>query len=256
MKTFLAFLKKEGLELLRTGRLLVLLVLFMLFGIMNPAVAKLTPWMLETLSSSMAESGIVVTNVTVDALTSWTQFYKNLPIALLIFVLMTAGAFTAEYQKGTLVPVLTKGLSRLKVLAAKALTLLLLWTACYLLCFLVTFGYTAYFWDNGAARHIAFAAGLYWLFGLWIVSCMVLFSALANGNTGVLLGTGGALFISYLLSLLPGFGPYLPLYLTNGMALLTGAIAAKATLGAAAVAAGLAVINGAAAAFAFEKRSI
>jgi ABC-2 type transport system permease protein len=256
MKTFFAFLKKEGLEQLRTGRLLVLLILFALFGILNPAIAKLTPWMLQTLSGSMAESGIVVTNVTVDALTSWTQFYKNLPIALLIFVLMTAGAFTAEYQKGTLIPVLTKGLSRIKVLAAKALTLTLLWTACYSLCSLVTYGYTAYFWDQSAARHIAFAAGLYWLFGLWIISVMTLCSALASGNTGVLLGTGGTLLAAWLLSLLPGFSPYLPLYLTGGMALLTGALPAKATLGTAAVAAGLAVINLVIAALAFRKRNI
>jgi len=256
MKTFLAFLKKEGLEQLRTGRLLVLLIVFLLFGIMNPAIAKLTPWMLQTLSGSIAESGILITNVTVDALTSWTQFYKNLPIALLIFVLMTAGAFTAEYQKGTLVPVLTKGLSRIKVLLAKALTLGMLWTACYVLCYLVTFGYTAYFWDQGIARHVAFAAGLYWLFGIWVISVMVLFSSFSSGSTGVLLGTGGAVLAAWLLSLPPGFGPYLPLYLTNGMALLTGTLTARATAGAAAVAAGLAAANGVIAALAFQKRSI
>ena len=38
-----AFGKKEWMELVRSGKFLVLLILFCLFGIMNPAVAKLRP---------------------------------------------------------------------------------------------------------------------------------------------------------------------------------------------------------------------
>ena len=66
-----AFLKKEWMEWKRTGRMLVLLLIFALFGIMNPAVAKLTPWLMETLSESLADTGLVTTTVTVDAMTSW-----------------------------------------------------------------------------------------------------------------------------------------------------------------------------------------
>ena len=45
MKSLIAFIKKEWMEQVRSGRLLILLILFTLFGIMNPAIAKLTPWM-------------------------------------------------------------------------------------------------------------------------------------------------------------------------------------------------------------------
>ena len=83
MKSLLAFMKKEYLEAARTGKIMILMLLFVLFGIMSPAIAKLTPWMMETLSDSMAESGLIITNVQVDALTSWTQFFKNIPIALI-----------------------------------------------------------------------------------------------------------------------------------------------------------------------------
>ena len=113
------------MEQLRTGRFTVLMIVFLLFGIMNPALAKLTPWLMETLSGTLAEAGVTFTSVTVDAMTSWTQFYKNIPMVLILFVLMTSGTFTAEYQKGTLIPVLTKGLKRGKVLAAKALAMLI-----------------------------------------------------------------------------------------------------------------------------------
>ena len=115
MNSFLANLNKEFTEIKRNGKLVVIIILFFAFGVMNPAVAKLTPWLLEVMSESMAESGMVVTEVKVDALTSWTQFFKNIPMALIAFVLMFAGIFTKEYEKGTLIPILTKGISRYKI---------------------------------------------------------------------------------------------------------------------------------------------
>ncbi len=125
-----AFLKKEWMEWLRTGRLMVLLMVFVLLGIMSPALAKLTPWLMETLSDSMAGTGIVTTEITVDAMVSWAQFYKNIPMGLVIFVLLCSGSFTSEYQKGTLVLVVTRGLSRKKTAAAKMILLSGLWTGC------------------------------------------------------------------------------------------------------------------------------
>ena len=84
MKSFIAFLKKEVFECIRSGELTFFCILFLIFGIMNPAIAKLTPWMLETLSDSLAEQGMMVTEVTVNALTSWTQFFKNIPIGKVV----------------------------------------------------------------------------------------------------------------------------------------------------------------------------
>ena len=93
MKSFIAFLKKEIFECIRSGKLTFFCILFLIFGIMNPAIAKLTPWMLETLSDSLAEQGMMVTEVTVNALTSWTQFFKNIPIVLIVFVFLYSGIF-------------------------------------------------------------------------------------------------------------------------------------------------------------------
>ena len=97
MKSLIAFIKKEFTEQLRSGRLMILGLLFVLFGIMNPAVAKLTPWLLEAMADSMEESGMIITAVEVDAMTSWVQFFKNVPMALIAFVLITGNAFTKEY---------------------------------------------------------------------------------------------------------------------------------------------------------------
>ncbi len=218
-----AFLRKEWMEFCRTGRLLILLLIFTLFGIMNPALAKLTPWLMETLSESLVDTGLVPTAVTIDAMTSWAQFYKNIPVGLIIFILISSGGFTAEYQKGTLIPVVTKGLSRRKIVLAKALVMFVTWTALYLLCFGITYGYNAYFWDNGIANDLLLAAVLTWLFGVWVIALLVFFSAIAQSGTQVLLGTGGVVMGGYILSMFPKLSTFLPVKLMDGMSLLQGA---------------------------------
>lgn len=222
MKSLLALMKKEYLEAARTGKVMILILLFVLFGIMNPAIAKLTPWMMEMMSNSMAESGLIVTNVQVDALTSWTQFFKNIPIALIAFVLIFSDIFTKEYKSGTLLLVLTKGLSRYKVVLAKTVLLLSLWTVGYGICFAITYGYNAYFWDNGIANNLFFSVTIWWLFGVWVICLIVLFSSLLQNNTGVSLCTGGTVVLAYLLSIIPKVKAYSPTVLMNTNSLLMG----------------------------------
>ncbi len=222
MKPLFAFMKKEILETARTGRLIILVLLFALFGIMNPAIAKLTPWMMEMFSASLAESGLTVANVQVDAMTSWGQFFKNIPIALIAFVLIFSDSFTKEYRSGTLLLALTKGLSRYKVVLAKTVLLFSLWTLGYGLCFSITYGYTVYFWDNGIARHLFSAAAMWWLFGVWVISLVVLFSSLLQNNTSVILCTGGIVLLAYVLRAIPKAKAYSPALLMNVNSLLCG----------------------------------
>lgn len=222
MRQLLAFSKKEWMELVRSGKFGILLVLFFLFGVMNPAIAKLTPWMLEILADSLEETGLIVQEVEVNAMTSWTQFYKNVPIALIIFVVMFSSVLTAEYQSGTLVCVLTRGLDRWKVLAAKGFVMLGMWTICYILCFGVTYGYNAYFWGNEGIPSIFFGAGCVYLFGVWCLAMVLFLSTLLKTGTSVLLSVGGVYLICYLFSLIPKIKEYLPTWLMSAGQLLNG----------------------------------
>lgn len=222
MKSLFAFMKKEFTEQLRSGRLMILGLLFVLFGIMNPAIAKLTPWLLETMADSLAESGMIVTDVKVSAMDSWVQFFKNMPMGLIAFVLLESSIFTKEYTSGTLVLSLTKGLERYKVVVSKTVVLTALWTVGYWLCFGITYGYNAYFWDNSIAQNLIFSVVCWWLFGVMVVALMVLFSTVSNTNTGVLLGTGGVVLASYLVGLLPECSKYLPTVLADGNSLIYG----------------------------------
>lgn len=223
MRALFALLKMEMTEQLRSGRLMLLAILFLLLGIMNPAIAKLTPWLFEMMTDSLADSGIAVTTVTVDAMTSWAQFFKNIPMGLIAFVLLESSIFTREYQSGTLVLTLTKGVHRYKTVISKAVTLTVLWSICYWLCFAITYGYNAYYWDNGAAQNLAFSVVCWWLLGLWAVMLTVLFSSIAKSNTGVLAGTAGAFLAAYLIGLLPRAKAFSPSMLMDTAPLLAGA---------------------------------
>ena len=222
MKPLIALLKKECLEQIRSGRMTVLSMIFVLVGIMNPATAKLTPWLLELMSNSLAESGMSVTITTITALDSWVQFFKNIPICLIAFLLIQSGIFTKEYTSGTLILSLTKGLSRMNVLISKTVVLILFWSVGYWSCVGITYGYTAYYWDNSIAQNLFVAVNLWWLFGIFVLSLSVLFSAVFNSNIGVLAGCGGIVLVSYLLSLIPKVNRYLPTLLTDGNALIYG----------------------------------
>lgn len=222
MKSFIAFLKKEGVHFVRSGHLWIFLGIFVLFGVMNPAIAKLTPWMMEMMAESLEESGFAMTVIEVDALTSWAQFFKNIPMALIAFVVIQSNLFTKEYRSGTLILVLTKGLYRYKVVLAKFLRLFMVWTVGYWLCYGITYVGNTFFWDNGIAKALAFTAFNWWLFGVWTISLMILFSALVSSNIMVMLGTGGTILGIYLLGLLPWVKEYMPTTLMNSTKLLLG----------------------------------
>ena len=227
MRALLALIKKETMEQLRSGKLMFIGILFVLIGVMNPAVAKLTPWLLEVMADSLAESGMIITNVTVSAMDSWVQFFKNAPMGLIAFILLESSIFTKEYQSGTLVLSLTKGLKRYKVVLSKTVVLITLWTVGYWLCFGITYGYNAYFWDNSVAQNLMFSVVCWWLFGMWAIALMILFSTLANSNTGVLVGTGSVVLVSYILGLFPKLKTCLPTLLIDGNSLIYGVEDAK-----------------------------
>lgn len=220
MNQIIAFMKKEWMESIRTGKLLIMVIIFTLFGIMNPAMALLTPWLFEILSETMAEQGLIISEMTVDAMTSWGQYYKNISMMLLVFVVMFSGLLVGELQKGTLINILTKGLSRWKVITSKFIIALFIWTLSYWLSYGITYGYNAYYWDNSIASHLFLAAFCIYLLGIWLLSLLLLGSVLFTSSSGALLLTGGVFAISYLLSMIPTIVEYLPTNLLSSYNLL------------------------------------
>ncbi len=203
MRSFSALIKKECLEQLRSGKILILIIICIILGVMNPAIAKLTPWLMEAFSDSLAETGITVTEVEINAVTSWVQFFKNIPMGVIVFVLMQSSIFTKEYQSGTMILTLTKGVKRWKIAVAKALVLLALWSLFFWLAFFITYIYNSVFWDNGIAGAYLFGALAWWLLGVLACMLAVLFSGMSDSNIGVLAGVGGVFLFGYVIGFIP-----------------------------------------------------
>ncbi|MCE5189141.1 MAG: ABC transporter permease subunit [Eubacteriales bacterium] len=222
MKQFLVFTKKEFLELFRTGKATVLLIVFSIFGILNPALAKLTPWMLNLMSETLSDQGVTIGEIAVNALTAWTQYFKNLFMEYLLVLALFSGIFAAEYQSGTLVNILTKGLPRWKAVMSKWLSVFASWSVCYWLTFGITAGYSAYFWDNAAVSHLGFGAFCAYLLGVWLLSLELTFASRFQSGMYALICTGAVYAAVFALGFLPACSAWLPARLNDAFSLLTG----------------------------------
>lgn len=223
MRAYLAFVKKEFLESVRTYKLLLVIVVFLFFGMLNPITAKITP---ELLSALMPE-GMSITLADPSAADSWTQFYKNMAgMQIIIFIIMFSGMIANEISKSTLVNMLTKGLPRKAVILSKFTAALTIWTLSYCLCFFVTYGYTLYLLP-GELPNLFFASFCMWLFGVLLIPVMLFGGVLFANIYGSLLLTGGFAVLLTLLNLIPKLQEWNPIKLSSdNMALLTNDLAA------------------------------
>lgn len=213
-----AFLKKEFMEFYRSHKLLIIMAVFLLLGMMNPLTAKIMPQLMEDLMPD----GMMIQIAEPTALDSWMQFYKNIPqLGLVVLVILFSGMMSQEYSKGTLINMLTKGLPRWSVVLSKFTLALVMWTAAYLLCTCVSWGYTAYFWRDSNLPHLVSAAVMLWLYGVLLLAVGLFGSVVCKNAYGNLLITGGFVGIQFLANIITDISKYNPLNLVSGnMALI------------------------------------
>ena len=220
MRQLTAFIQKEFTEVTRNSKLLICAIIFILLGIMNPAIAKITPWLVEQFSNATSGAGMLIQTMEISALTSWEQFFKNMPMGIVFFVLMFSGIVAAELQKGTLINIVTKGMPRWKIMVSKLILLLVLWTGMYFASYIITYVYNDFYWDNDTVNNIFFSVFCLYLFGVWLISLIILMSALADNSAAVSIGVCGVFLLSYLLGIIPTVQDYLPTKLKGWSSLI------------------------------------
>lgn len=222
MSGYYAFLKKELLESIRTYKLLILIAVFFIFGMLSPLTAKLMP---DLLSSFLPE-GITLTVAEPTALDAWMQFFKNTSqMGLILTVILFSGILGTELTRGTLINMLTKGLSRHAVILSKLTAMILLWTVSYMTAFVVTWGYTAYLFPNDVPPHLGLSVFCLWLFGTFLMTLFLFAATLVKSSYGALILTGAVSALLAMVNIAPLAQKYNPLILAlNNTALLTNAI--------------------------------
>ena len=256
MNGFSPFLKKEFFELYRKGRLLLFGILFVFFGILAPATAKLTPALFKMMSGELEQQGIIIKEISSTAASSYEQFFSNLSIILIVFVVVFASSITSEFSKGTAIPLLTKGLSRVSFFLSKLLSSLTIWSAGLWLCFGITYGYTRYYWNDDSVKSVVPAFMLWWLFSVMVICVMFFFASLASTHIQVLIGTGCVVFAMSLLGFTQSIKKYLPSSLTDSMDLCTGKRSVSDILPAIIIAAAITLISAALGMMLINKKKI
>ncbi|NLE74267.1 MAG: ABC transporter permease subunit [Actinobacteria bacterium] len=108
-------LAKEMRELLRTHRWLILPVLFVVFGISGPALARLLPVLLES-----AGAGLEIVLPPPSPTDGYAQFLKSTnELGILAVILVFMGIIASERKNGTLAALLVNPVSRLTFVWAK-----------------------------------------------------------------------------------------------------------------------------------------
>jgi len=122
MTGFATLLRKELLEQWRTRRIVIVGVVFLLFGIGSPLLAKYTPEILRAVGTGMPGAIVELpTPTTADAV---GQLAKNVgQLGVLIAILLAMGSVASEKERGTAAFLLTMPAGRGAFLLAKLVAL-------------------------------------------------------------------------------------------------------------------------------------
>lgn len=221
MNGYFAFVKKEFAENIKNYRFLIMLAVFLVFGMMSAFLAKFTPEILSALAT-----GIKMTSEPI-ALDAWKQYYKNISgVGFSAVIILYGSCLSGEYSKGTLVLMVTKGLSRKAVIFAKYTVAAFLMTISYWGSYAFTYGYTAFLWPDTKLPNIALAAFTLWIVGFLYLSILIVGCVLFKQTFTSILFTGGMVAVISLLGIIEPLAKFSPFNLTTKNIDLISGIAA------------------------------
>lgn len=214
----IALLKKELLESIRLYKLVVIIPIFIFFGITNPIFAKIIPELFKNIE------GVAIEFTTPTIIDAWIQFYKNITSLILIFVVLYGNTISNEVLKGTFINLLSKGVSRTNIIIAKFLFVIFIWTICYSANVIFTYIISINLLD-GEVTNLLIMTSITWLIGVLLIAIMILGSILFKNLYGSILSVFLFNIICNFFNLVPiikNINPYL--ILSNSINVLNGTI--------------------------------
>jgi len=147
MHSYLTFLQKETMEMLRTKRLLGLLGVFLFFALTSPLLAR---YLMEFIAFLVpAEEGLAFLIPDPVWMDSYAQFYSNIgQIGSVTLILLFMGAIVSEKQNGTTDLLITKGLSHINFVMAKFTVIAFAILSTMLISILLVYLYTFVLFDS------------------------------------------------------------------------------------------------------------
>ena len=220
MKGFAPLFKKEIREQLKLYRLVIVLGVFLLFGLTSPLTLKYLPEIMKL----AGDQGMSIQLPIPTAAQSLASYAGDIgQIGALVAVLIAMGCIANELKSGTAIMTLSKPVSRGAFVSAKLLAVSLTFLVSMVIASLVCFGYTVWLIQGAAVWPFV---GLNLLLALFLIFCLavtMLFSSLYKSS----LAAGGlalSVIVSQgIISAIPIVGKYMPGKLLDwGTNLLTG----------------------------------
>lgn len=228
MTGFGPLLRKELLEQVRTWRLVVVVIVFAVFGIGSPALARYTPELVKALAGSQF-SIQVPTPTVADAV---AQFLKNLgQTGILAAVLLSMGSVATEKERGTAALLLTKPASRGAFLSAKLVAIAMTLAAGVVAAGIAGYVYTALLFSTPSVAGYAAMCVLLLLSLVGYASLTFLGSTLVRSPLPAAAIGIGAMVLLAIASALPTIGPNTPGNLTPAATALALGKTADSLLG-------------------------
>lgn len=209
-------IKKEFKELIKTGRIYALLFVFLFFSISSPIIAKFTPEIIKSLTSSQDMQGFVIQIPPPTWKDAFIQFFKNLnQIVFLVLVIIFIGSVSEEKNKGTAITMVTLGVDRkiwvLSKFIFQIIITFFLVSISYILC-----SYYTYFLFSKIEIYETLSSIFLYLIYIFFILSLCIFSSSIGNNTLQSAGIFFLIFIIFnLLSIFPNFESYNPMTLSS-----------------------------------------
>lgn len=224
MDSFGVFARKELREAVRSNRLLVVAVVFLILGIISPVTAKYTPELLKAVGTGQAGVTIILPTPTIAD--SIAQYLKNVAgTGIFVALLVPMGLVAREKERGTAAFVLTKPLSREAFLAAKLLSLFVMLTVGVVLAAVATYVYTAFLFAPLALGNFV-ACSLFVLFSLMVYALLTFLGSTLVSSQLPAVGIGlGAWVVLSLIGIIPSAAQFTPTGLVDTASALARGVA-------------------------------
>ncbi len=205
---FFVAVRKEFLEQWRSYRLLVVVIVFVIFGLLSPLAAKFTPELVRLLPEGEEIVKLIPPSTIADAV---AQYSKNLSqFGVVLALLMTMGVVVQEKDKGTAALMLAKPMSRGAFLGAKFAALGLTFVIGMAIAGIASYYYTVLLFEAPVISSWLALNGLLLLF-LLVYVALTLFCSTVGKSLVVAGGLAfGMMIILTGFGALPKVGEYLP----------------------------------------------
>lgn len=208
LRLFTAATAKELLYQWRTSRVIIVLVVFGLFGLTSPVLAYFTPEIVKSIPGAEQFSSLIPAPTMADA---YLQYIKNLSqFGFILAVLLGMGSVAGEKESGTAVMVLSKPLPRWAFLLSKFAAQVLVYLGAFIIAGVGAGYYTWYLFGELDAGSFALVNLLLFAWLLPFVAITLLGSAWGK-STGAAAGIGlaGSVLLM-LLGSIPQYGQLFP----------------------------------------------